>query len=155
MPFGLALAPFVLTKLIAYLLSVLRETGIQSVAYLDDWILWSSSEARARQDCQQARSVLWSLGFPVNVEVSANAQSAFEVARSRQLDKERVCALTEEYFPEVLELLEQLFAATAVTQRAWERLFGNLAFAVMVTLRGKLFLHEVARAHLILEEIQR
>ena len=68
MPFVLVPAPFVIAKLIDYPLLVLRERVIQSLANLDDWILWSSSQASARQDCQQARSVLKSLRFQVNLD---------------------------------------------------------------------------------------
>lgn len=41
LPFGLAVALLVFTKLMKFLMLKLREQGVSLLAYLDDWILWA------------------------------------------------------------------------------------------------------------------
>lgn len=44
LPFGLATAPFIFTKILRPVLTSIRERGYESVAYLDDFLLLSPSE---------------------------------------------------------------------------------------------------------------
>lgn len=66
LPFGLASAPYIFTKILKPVLSTLRERGFLSVVYLDDFLLIAPS----RQDCQKnitaTINLLQSLGFLIN-----------------------------------------------------------------------------------------
>ncbi|MEL7079368.1 MAG: reverse transcriptase domain-containing protein, partial [Cyanobacteria bacterium J06582_2] len=66
LPFGLSIAPRIFTKLVSTALNQLRLQGIQIVGYLDDLLLWSSSEEQCYQDVQSATTFLTSLGFQIN-----------------------------------------------------------------------------------------
>ena len=45
--FGLNVAPGMFTKLVDSIVQVLRKGGLQVMAYLDDWLIWASSERGA------------------------------------------------------------------------------------------------------------
>ena len=52
--------------------------------------------------------------------------------------KEVRCSLPVEYQEGVLQLIERVFQASAVTRRTWEGLVGKLAFAGQIVPRGTL-----------------
>ena len=45
MPFGLAIAPRVFTKLISVVVSALALKGVRILPYLDDWLVWADTES--------------------------------------------------------------------------------------------------------------
>ncbi|MEL7079451.1 MAG: reverse transcriptase domain-containing protein, partial [Cyanobacteria bacterium J06582_2] len=66
LPFGLSIAPRVFTKLVTAALNQLRLKGVQVVAYLDDLLVWSSSEEQCARDTRVTIDFLVSLGFHIN-----------------------------------------------------------------------------------------
>ena len=70
LPFGLAPAPWVFTKVARELCSVARGEGIRLQAYLDDWLLLASSEELCRLHLQRVLALCRTLGFVVNIEKS-------------------------------------------------------------------------------------
>jgi hypothetical protein len=70
MPFGLAIAPRVFTKVMRPVVSVLRTRGIRCVVYLDDLLLLSSSKQDSERAAIMAVGLLQSLGFLINKEKS-------------------------------------------------------------------------------------
>ena len=70
LPFGLAVAPRVFTKIMKPVVSLLRRTGIRLIIYLDDILLMNASETGLQQDMHTAQHLLENLGFVVNLEKS-------------------------------------------------------------------------------------
>ena len=69
-PFGLAPAPRIFTKLLKVVLAFLRKQGIRLVVYLDDFLIMNESEEGARADLKSTLDILEFLGFLINWEKS-------------------------------------------------------------------------------------
>ena len=70
LPFGLAVAPRVFTKIMKPVVALLRRTGIRLIIYLDDLLFMNSSKIGLQQDMTTARYLLENLGFVINLEKS-------------------------------------------------------------------------------------
>ncbi|KAL8584959.1 hypothetical protein ACOMHN_043595 [Nucella lapillus] len=70
LPFGLAPAPWVFTKVARELCLHVRERGIRLKAYLDDGLLLASSRTLCTQQALQVLSLCRDLGFVLNEEKS-------------------------------------------------------------------------------------
>ena len=70
LPFGLATAPRVFTKLLKPVLAHLRAKGLRLVAYLDDILITGKNRAEAEKAYHQAKQLLEDLGFVINLEKS-------------------------------------------------------------------------------------
>ena len=70
LPFGLAVAPRVFTKIMKPVVALLRRTGIRLIIYLDDLLFMNSSKVGLQQDMTTARYLLENLGFVINLEKS-------------------------------------------------------------------------------------
>ena len=66
LPFGLASAPRVFTKLLKPVLSILRQRGIRLIVYLDDILLMAPSVEQVLQHAASTLNLLEGLGFTVN-----------------------------------------------------------------------------------------
>ena len=70
LPFGLAVAPRVFTKIMKPVVALLRRTGIRLIIYLDDLLFMNSSKVGLQQDMTTAQYLLENLGFVINHEKS-------------------------------------------------------------------------------------
>lgn len=70
LPFGLAVAPYIFTKILRPVVAYLRKKSFQSVIYLDDFLLISSSIEECRANVNASRQFLLSLGFLINYSKS-------------------------------------------------------------------------------------
>ena len=70
LPFGLSSAPYVFTKLMKPVVSILRRLGIRSILYLDDMLIMSRSKEEARRHLATAVELLIALGFIINLKKS-------------------------------------------------------------------------------------
>ena len=66
LPFGLASAPRVFTKLLKPVLSILRQRGIRLIVYLDDILLMAPSVEQVLPHAASTLNLLEGLGFTVN-----------------------------------------------------------------------------------------
>ena len=73
LPFGLASAPRVFTKLLKPVLSILRQGGIRFIVYLDDSLLMAPSVEQVLQHAASTLNLLEGLGFTVNTEVGTSS----------------------------------------------------------------------------------
>ena len=71
LPFGLASAPRVFTKLMKPVVGMLCKVGVRLIVYLDEILIMVESKQLANQHTQLALSTLENLGFVVNYEKSA------------------------------------------------------------------------------------
>ena len=70
LPFGLSSAPYVFTKLMKPVVSILRRLGIRSILYLDDMLIMSKSKEEAREHLATAVELLVAVGFIINLKKS-------------------------------------------------------------------------------------
>ena len=66
LPFGLASAPRVFTKLMKPVLSILRQSGVRLIAYLDDFLIMGETRQLALQHAATTLNLLEGLGFVAN-----------------------------------------------------------------------------------------
>ena len=71
LPFGLAPASYIFTKMLRPLIKKWRGSGIRSIVYLDDGILGAPSRRKTAHDCLAVRADLEDAGFLLNEEKSA------------------------------------------------------------------------------------
>uniref|UniRef100_A0AC34FW88 Reverse transcriptase domain-containing protein n=1 Tax=Panagrolaimus sp. ES5 TaxID=591445 RepID=A0AC34FW88_9BILA len=70
LPFGLATAPFVYTKIIKQILLFLRKKGILAVVYLDDWLIMGPTKEECKRSVNIVLEVIESLGLILNEDKS-------------------------------------------------------------------------------------
>lgn len=71
LPFGLACAPYIFTKIIKPVIDNLRSQGIPCVNYLDDFLIFGSSHKICENNVKYALELLRYLGFEINFEKSS------------------------------------------------------------------------------------
>lgn len=71
LPFGLASAPLVFTKLMKPVLSYLRNQGYLSVSFLDDFLLLGQTYEECHENVKITISTLETLGFVINYKKSS------------------------------------------------------------------------------------
>ncbi len=70
LPFGLALSPWVFTKVVRDVCAQVHRLGIRMRAYLDDWAIQAQSEVLARRHTDNVLRITEALGFNVNLSKS-------------------------------------------------------------------------------------
>ena len=70
LPFGLSLSPWVFTKIVRDVCSLVHRLGIRMRAYLDDWAIQSQSQDLARSHTETVLRHAEALGFNVNLAKS-------------------------------------------------------------------------------------
>lgn len=70
LPFGLSSAPYVFTKILKPLISILRNEGFKSVIYLDDLLLLADSYFECNRNVSRTIELLEFLGFLINKQKS-------------------------------------------------------------------------------------
>jgi hypothetical protein len=70
LPFGLAVAPRLFTKVLKPVVALLRRAGIRLIIYLDDLLFMNQSKEGLGLDMATARYLLENLGFVINLEKS-------------------------------------------------------------------------------------
>jgi hypothetical protein len=66
--FGLSLSPWIFTMVVRFLVKMARARGIRIFAYLDDWLILTSSSQVCRDHTMFVISLARELGFVVNLE---------------------------------------------------------------------------------------
>ena len=70
LPFGLALSPWVFTKIVREVCALVHRQGIRMRAYLDDWAIQAQSQELARAHTDNVLRHAEALGFNVNLKKS-------------------------------------------------------------------------------------
>lgn len=66
MPFGLNCAPYIFTKLMKPVISYLRNRGLVSVLYLDDFLLFGNTASLCKYNIDETVTFLEQLGLIIN-----------------------------------------------------------------------------------------
>jgi len=131
LPFGLSTVPWVFTKLLKFPLATLRAQGINTIAYLDDWIVWNQTADLLRQDVHTVTTHLQHLGFMVNQQKSVltPTQSLQWLGITWDTTSFRV-SLPAAFQEKFATLASSILKHRSASRRQWERLTGLAAFVV-------------------------
>ena len=146
LPFGLAPAPWVFTKITRELCRFVRGQGIRLRVYLDDWLLLAASEDLCARQCRRILDLCSSLGFVLNKEKSDLTPSQRFVYLGMAFD---TIAWTISPSPERLTRLQTLLSSfhskSSVTARQLAALLGVLESLAMLLPLGRLHKRLVQR----------
>ena len=149
LPFGLAPAPWIFSKLMEAVLTYLRVEGIDILGYLDDLVLWNPCKLELSRQIQRTIHLLGRLGLTINLIKSSPSPSSSLTWLGVVWD----AALGTWYpTPKLLSKIKasavQLLEAKQGSRRQWEELCGRLAFAGQINQRAKHLAHPVTRLNL-------
>ncbi|CAJ0933395.1 unnamed protein product [Ranitomeya imitator] len=105
LPFGLAIAPRVFTKLMAEVMAHIREQNILIVPYLDDLLVMGSSSLHCSQQLNRVMVALSNLGWFLNLEKSRLIPSQVQLYLGILIDStKQECRLPEEKVSNMIHL---------------------------------------------------
>ena len=126
--FGLSTAPQVFTRVFAAVSAWACSHGIRLLCYLDDWLVLSSSERKAKQAIQSLLSLCHTLGIVINEKKSDLVPSQTTVYLGMTVDTEAV-----KVFPSLarvekfLMVAESFCTMDAPPAQLWQVILGHLA----------------------------
>ena len=144
LPFGLNICPRIFTKILKPLIKFCRLKGIQVANYLDDFILWSDSEAKCKADSDWFLRFLQELGWKINFPKS----HLIPTQRLQWLGLDWNLVTHQVSLPEVKllklqSLGRELIQGKSLSRRELEKFVGQACFATQAMTKGRLLLHPV------------
>ena len=139
LPFGLAPAPYVFTKLLRPVLAYFRKRGARMMIYIDDVLVMSHTQVKASQLAQEVVELLQRLGFLINWEKSilSPAQSleylgmiVDTVHMELRLPQDKVTKLQKE--------CRNMSTKPTITLRALLRIIGKMTASILAVLEAPL-----------------
>lgn len=133
LPFGLNLAPLVFTSVLRPVLLLLRQEGINVLAYLDDLIVWAPSAKSCERAVLRVTSVLQQHGFLINPKKSRPQPAQSLVWLGFRWDTTSGKArLSETNVGKISTQCKDVLARGQTTLTELQSLFGRLAFAAQL-----------------------
>ena len=133
LPFGLATAPRVFTRVTRAVVAHLRRNNIHLFAYLDDWLILGHSREQAIHDSQMVIQCLQDLGWIINWEKSAPVPAQVITYLGARLDFRSGQAFpTNERVSTLVSTLNDILLLKAPVARTWLRLLGLMASLVEI-----------------------
>ena len=127
LPFGLAPAPFVFTKLVNVVAAHAHARGIRLHVYLDDWLLRYLCPRELARHSQWLLNLCDKLGFIVNLRKSSLDPLQDFVFLGIHFDtKAYVCRPSLDRWKRLLALLRIFLRSRSLPARTWMRLLGTL-----------------------------
>lgn len=146
LPFGLNTAPFVFTKLMKPVISLLRSCGFLSTIYLDDILLISNTYESCVREVSYTVSLLQSLGFIINKEKSALHPNTNCKFLGFIIDTEKLqISLPNEKIHKIKKEIDKFKILTRCKVREFARLVGLLTSACPAVEYGWLYTKELER----------
>lgn len=146
LPFGLNTAPYVFTKLLKPVMSLLRSLGILCSIYLDDFWTTASSIQNCRKNITQARNILESLGFLINEEKSSTEPDTTCKYLGFVIDSKKFhLRLTDEKRSLIKQEIQQFLNLKRCTIRKFARMVGLLTSACPAIQYGWLYTKDLER----------
>ena len=146
LPFGLSSAPYVFTKLLKPVVTVLRKLGIRCVLYLDDMLIMAQSKERLRSYLATAVELLVSLGFIINTKKSIFSPSQVIEFLGFILDSRvMTIALPNRKIHQIHKLIRRVLEEREVSTRQLAQLLGSLVAAHPAVLPAPLYFRHLER----------
>jgi len=131
LPFGLASAPRVFTKLLKPVWSVLRQRGVRLIAYLDDVLVMASTRDLAKQHANFVLTLLESLGFVVNYVKSVLEPSKQIEFLGFHINTETLCiSLPRDKVRKIRTVCQKLIDDPNITVRELSKFLGLLSSSI-------------------------
>ena len=131
LPFGLATAPRVFTRVSRAVVAHLRRNGILLFAYLDDWLILGNSESQAQINTDHVLRCLQELGWVVNWEKSSPTPKQSITYLGALLDLHSGMVFpTKERVATLVSAVNDLMTTKSPVARSWLRLLGLMASMV-------------------------
>ena len=137
--FGLSTAPQVFTRVFAAVSAWAHARGIRLLRYLDDWLVLSSSEKRAKESIRELLSLCRTLGIVINEKKSdlVPSQSAKYLGMTIDIGAGRVfpsLARVEKF----LTVAERFCSMQSPPAQLWQVILGHLASLEWLVPHGRL-----------------
>ena len=137
--FGLSTAPQVFTRVFAAVSAWAHSRGIRLLRYLDDWLVLSSSEKKAKESIRELLSLCRTLGIVINEKKSdlVPSQSAKYLGMTIDTGAGKVfpsLARVEKF----LTVAERFCSMQSPPAQLWQVIFGHLASLERLVLHGRL-----------------
>lgn len=146
LPFGLATAPRLFTKIMDAAISPLRERGMRIFGYIDDYLLCAPSAQIATEHTHLFRSHLESLGFRINYQKSVLTPAQTVHFLGLTLDSTTFRAkLTPQRVESFHKCLSNFQLGKKVKFRICLRLLGLMASMIAVVPLGQLYMRDMQR----------
>ena len=156
LPFGLNVAPYIFTQVLAWPLHCLRARGISLLAYLDDIVIWHRDRDTLLAQVQQVMVFLRDMGFRLNFEKSQPYPSPSAVWLGvhwlPQTGRWHLPVAGQEAIRRTALVLLQ---PPLVTRRQIERLVGVINFACQVHRFQRPFLQPLTKGGTIARAAER
>ena len=149
LPFGLATAPRVFSRVTKVVLAFLRRRGLHVHAYLDDWLLLGRSEREASEVTAYVITLLENLGWIINREKSSPVPTQQITYLGAILDFTTGRAFpTQVRLLALEELVSQLQSRRKAPAKLWLRVLGVMASLVDIVPDCRLFMRPI-QVHLL------
>ena len=137
--FGLSTAPQVFTRVFAAVSAWAHSRGIRLLRYLDDWLVLSSSEKRAKQAVQSLLSLCHTLGIVINEKKSdlVPSQAAKYLGMTIDTGAGKVF-LSLARVEKFLSVAERFCAMESPPAQLWQVILGHLASLERLVPHGRL-----------------
>ena len=131
LPFGLASAPRVFTKLMKPVVALLRRSGIRLIIYLDDILFMNQTPTGLQRDMSTAIHLLENLGFVINLTKSQlKPTQTLEFLGFIVDTKNMTLVLPQGKVTAIEDLCSQMLSQTELTVRDIARLIGKLTASI-------------------------
>lgn len=131
LPFGLASAPRIFTKLMKPVVALLRRSGIRLIIYLDDILFMNQTPMALRRDISTALHLLENLGFIINMTKSQlDPTQTLEFLGFLVNTRDMTLVLPQGKVTNIKNLCTQMMALKVVTVRDVARLIGKLTASI-------------------------
>lgn len=125
LPFGIASAPRVFTKILKVIFSHIRSMGIDSYFYIDDSLLQAENFDLAVQNTEKVKTFIESVGFDINIEKSVFIPTNRIIFLGYIIDSVLFKVfLPEEKVRKIIELSNKMLKAHKVSIRSLAQLTG-------------------------------
>ena len=139
LPFGLASAPRVYTKLMKPVISLLRKAGIRLIIYLDDILLMAETKEKLIQARDSTLFLLLNLGFVINWEKSKVNPSQVLDFLGFQIDSQKMMFhLAEEKITKLKVSCREILSAKKVSVRDLAKITGKLVSTLQAIIPANL-----------------
>ena len=150
LPFGLASAPQVFTKVMGAVVNYAHRRGIRLHIYLDDWLIRALQRLLLAQHTSTIQTICLDLGLIVNYPKSSLVPTQdFEFLGTRFDTVGLRCYPSEDRFSRLQSLLHQFLERDSMTIKAWRSLIGTLKSLDFQVPYGRLYRRKLQLEYLI------
>ena len=146
LPFGLATAPRVFTKLMKPVVAALRQQGIRLIIYLDDMLIMAESQALGLHHAASALNLLEGLGFVVNYDKSQLVPSQSIEFLGFQINSTNLTLqLPGEKLRKIRKTCQNLLGKTEISVRELSKFLGLLTSSIQAIFPAPLHYRHLQR----------